>query len=378
MKRKIGSRIRNFLSCTVSGNTSSNLSMGVEDVREEYANAFRTESYIDFWTRVLTLSNGESPTCIPLGSTSAARLPSYRLFTEHLLDPDQATVARILTLTRNRPTCHTLLSDYFTQTANAFIICSLLLKEIEHTRAKYRSFKTTLHSLEAVEFYPINHFPTFLTRLTEFSNSINPFVSSSSSPCRVRTIQSGCSELLKRLESSRNKTQTKLHLLNKFKHSSAFVLVALTTSLSVIVVTHALSLVIAMPSLIVASLELASSRKLARVIAQLDSAAKGTYILNRDLDTISRIVTRLNDELEHMRGMAKFWVERGEGRVRVRATGEVARQLKENDSRFREQLDELEEHLYLCFMTINRARNLVVKEIVDPDQPTKAPCLFSN
>lgn len=155
---------------------------------------------------------------------------------------------------------------------------------------------------------------------------------------------------------------------------------ALTTSLSVIVVTHALSLVIAMPSLIVATLELASSRKLARVIAQLDAAAKGTYTLNRDLDTISRIVTRLNDELDHMRAMVKFWVERREDRVRVRvqASGEVARLLKENDSRFREQLDELEEHLYLCFMTINRARNLVVEEIVDSGQPTKAPCIFSN
>lgn len=348
------------------------------DVREEYANAFRTESYIDFWTRVLTLPNGESPTCIPMGSTSAARLPSYRLFAEHLLDPDHATVTRILTLTRNRPATHVLLSDYFTQTDNAFVLCSLLLKEIEHTRAKYRSFKTALRPLDAVESFAVNHFPTILTRLTEFSNSVNAFVSpSTSSPCRVRSIQAGCSEVLKRLESSRDNAQAKLQLVKKLKHSSALVLVALTTSLSVIVVTHALSLVIAMPSLIMASLELASSRKLARVTDQLDAAAKGTYILNRDLDTISRLVTRLNDELEHMRGTVKLWVERREDWVQ--AGGEVARQLKENDWRFREQLDELEEHLYLCFMNINRARNLVVKEIVlDPGRPIKAPCILSN
>ncbi|KAF3432953.1 hypothetical protein FNV43_RR24055 [Rhamnella rubrinervis] len=359
---------------TVSRNTSPNHSAGV-DVREEYANAFRTQSYMDFWTRVITLPSGESPMCIPLGSTSAARLPSYRLFAEHLLDPDQATVTRILTLTRNRPTIHVLLSDYFAQTANAFILCSLLLKEIEHTRARYRTFKTTLQSLDTLKSFSVNHFPTILTRLNEFSNSANPFVSSASSPCRVRSIQAGCSELLKRLESSRNKTQAKLGLAKKLKHSSAFVLVALTTSLTVIVVTHALSLVIAMPSLIMASLELASSRKLARVIAQLDASAKGMYILNRDLDTISRLVTRLNDELDHMPAMVKFWEERGEDWVQ--ASGEVARQLKENDWRFREQIDELEEHLYLCFMTINRARNLVVKEIVsDPGQPIKAPHTF--
>lgn len=308
-----------------------------------------------------------------MGSTSSARLPSYRLFAEHLLDPDQGTVTRILNMTRNRPAMHMLLSDYFTQTDNAFVLCSLLLKEIEHTRAKYRSFKTALRPLNAV-----NHFPTILTRLTEFSNSVDPFVSpSASSPCRVRPIQAGCSELLKRLESRRDNAQAKLQLVKKLKHSSALVLVALTTSLSVIVVTHALSLVIAMPSLIMASLEVASSRKLARMTAQLDAAAKGTYILNRDLDTISRLVTLLNDELEHKRGTVKLWVERREDWVQ--AGGEVARQLKENDWRFREQLDELEEHLYLCFMNINRARNLVVKEIVlDPGRPIKAPCILSN
>ncbi|KAM1020841.1 hypothetical protein ACFX15_041260 [Malus domestica] len=80
-------------------------------------------------------------------------------------------------------------------------------------------------------------------------------------------------------------------------------------------------------------------------------------------------MARLNDELEHMRRMVKFWVERGEEDW-SQAGGELARQLKKNDCSFRRQLDELEEHLYLCFMTINRARNLVVKEILDPGQIT--------
>lgn len=348
---------------------SPNHSFGVLDVREEYANAFRTESYIDFWTRVIELSNGHCSPAMSVESTTAARLPSYRLFVEHLLDPDQATVIRILNLTHNRPKIHTLLSDYFTQTANTSILCGLLLKEIERTRVKYRSFKTTLQSLETAQLLPENRISNITTLLTECSNSINPFVSLISSPNRVRVVQSGCSGLLQRLESSRDKARTKLQLINKLKHGSALVLMALTASLSVIVVTHALSLVVAIPSLISASVELASARKLARVMAQLDAATKGTYILSRDLDTISRLVTRLNDELEHIRVMAKFWLDRGENWLQ--ASGEVARQLKKNESSFNEQLDELEEHLYLCFMTINRARNLVVKEILNPAQPTK-------
>ena len=336
------------------------------DVREEYANAFRTESYIDFWTRVIALSNADYSTAIPGESTSAARLPSYRLFAEHLLDPDQPTVTRILALAHNRPKIHALLSDYFTQTANASVLCGLLLKNIEMTRGKYRSFKSTIQSMAN---------DTISNHLTEFSTSINSFMSSMSSPSRIRVVQTDCSELLHSLETSRDKARAKLQLINKLKHGSAVVLVALTTSLSVIVVTHALSLLVAMPSLISASIELTSSKKLARVTTQFDAAAKGTFILSRDLDTISQLVARLNNELEHIRGMIKFWLERG-GDDWLHVSGEVARQLKKNDSSFNEQLDELEEHLYLCFMTINRARNLVVKEMLNPGQPTKRHCIL--
>lgn len=324
------------------------------DVREEYANAFRTESYHDFWMRVIALSHVDSTTCsIP---TTASRLPSYRLFVEHLLDPDQPTVTRILALSRIRPVYRSILFDYFTQTANASLLCGILLKDIDRTRIVHRSIKTTLQSLDATNFSLV------LTRLPDF---VNPFVSTAS---RVRAVQASCSGLLKQLESSRDKTRAKLRLANGLKRGSAIFLVALTASLTVIVAAHAIALLVATPGLIAASLELASVRSLARVTAQLDAAAKGTYILNRDMDTISRLVARLNDELEHMRAMVKYWAERKEDRLE--ASDEVARQLKKNDCSFSQQLDELEEHLYMCFMTVNRARNLVVKEMVDPGQPS--------
>ncbi|XP_030501615.2 UPF0496 protein At3g49070 [Cannabis sativa] len=370
MKNKISSHIRKFMPC--SANTSLNNPITNIDVREEYANAFRTESYIDFWTRVIAISNADYATAIPAESTSSARLPSYRLFIEHLLDPDQPTVTHILSLAHNRPKIHALLSEYFTQTANASILCGTLLNDIQKTRGKYRYFKTSIQSVKGGE---ISHIIS--NQLTQFSCSINPFTSPISSPSRVRIVQKGCSGLLHRLEVSRDKARAKLQLMNKLKHGSAVVLVALTASLSVIVVTHALSLVVAIPTLISASIELASSRKLARVTAQLDAAAKGTYILNRDFDIISRLVARLNDELEHLRGAVKFWVDRGEEDW-LKVSNEVVRHLKKNESNINEQLDELEEHLYLCFMTINRARSLVVKEMFNPSQPTKHHCILSS
>lgn len=329
------------------------------DVREEYANAFRTESYLEFWTRVVTYtkSNGEYRSYLSRESTtSATRLPSYRLFAEHLLEPDQPTVTQILAQTKLRPEIHSLLSDYFTHTSNASLLCSHLLKDIEGVRIKYKSLKTMLQCWKTNQIPS----PTMVTHSIDFTNSLNPFTQTGPSPCRIRAIICNCSELQKRLESSRDKTRSKLKIIVRLKHCSAsVVVVVITASLVVFVVAHGFALMVAMPGFV--SMKLVSKRKLAKVTEQLDAAAKGTYIVNKDLETTSRLVARLNDELEYMKTTVKFWLERKEDRVQ--ADGEVVRLLKKNQCSFSDQLDELEEHLYLCFMTINRARDLVVNQI---------------
>ncbi|KAI3741460.1 hypothetical protein L1987_59134 [Smallanthus sonchifolius] len=342
----------------VKNSPSSSLEI---DVREEYANAFRTQSYIVFWTRILDLTHGGSTINQTVSSAAAARLPSYRLFAENLLDPDQTTVTQILTSANHKTENHSLLSDYFSETANAFVVCGSLLEDIDRLRSKYRSLKTAIKSMETTKVSFVGNCPIIEARLAEFSNAFNPFTIPTSSPRGVQSVQVACFNLLKRLEMSRDKAHAKLKRINKIKHGSAVTLVALTVSLTVIVVTHALAALVAGPGIIVATMELGSSGKLAKLYAQLDVAAKGTYILNRDLDTVSRLVARLSDELEHMQASTKFWLKRGH--KRVQSVEEFGRQLKKNDMSFREQLDELEEHLYLCFMTINRARNLVIKEI---------------
>lgn len=330
------------------------------DLCEEYANAFRTESYDEFWARVLDLTCGNASTHNSLESTAAARLPSYRLFAEHLLHPDQSTVNNILGPTRvhGRFKNHNLLVEYFAQTANASLLCGLLLKDIEQTRSSFRPLKAALRSSEV-------RFPTNTTiKFAAFASASNPFCSWAPSPSQSMLLQTGCNDLLKRLELRRDKARTKLRRIGNYKHGLAALLVAVTASMAiagVVLATHALALFAMAPLIFPARLRWWSARTMRQVSAQLDAAAKGTYILNRDLDTITRLVARLKNELEHAQGMVSFYMEKCD--ERLESSHEVVRQLRKIDASFCEQLDELEEHLYLCFMTINRARSLVMKEV---------------
>ncbi|MCL7035341.1 hypothetical protein MKW94_024652 [Papaver nudicaule] len=95
-------------------------------------------------------------------------------------------------------------------------------------------------------------------------------------------------------------------------------------------------------------------------IAQIDAASKGTYVLNNDLDTIDRLVTRLYGVVESDKLLVRLGLERGKDRYLIQ---EVVKQLHKNHSNFLIQLKDLEEHLCLCFATVNRARGLLLQEI---------------
>lgn len=100
-------------------------------------------------------------------------------------------------------------------------------------------------------------------------------------------------------------------------------------------------------------------KPLTRLGAQLDAAAKGAFILNRDFDTMSRLVMRLRDEIEHSKAVVRICLRNG----KIHLIEEAVKELRSSDAGFLEQLEELEEHVYLCFLTINKARRLVIQEM---------------
>jgi hypothetical protein len=121
--------------------------------------------------------------------------------------------------------------------------------------------------------------------------------------------------------------------------------------------------------------------KRAREEAAVDAAARGVYIVERDLDTVSRMVRRVQDELEHGRDMARIAMgaaghEAGERPPLL--LQEVAREEEECGEDLRCQLEELEEHACLCLLTINRSRRMVAHEMNTSDGSPSTETTFPD
>ncbi|CAN6248603.1 unnamed protein product [Urochloa humidicola] len=99
---------------------------------------------------------------------------------------------------------------------------------------------------------------------------------------------------------------------------------------------------------------------LLRLQEQLDTAAKGTYVLGQDLDTVSSLVARLSDGIERENDMARCCEERLGEKCSVM---EMVNELRKSCSGSRRIAEELEEHVCLFLATICQARVLVIQEI---------------
>ncbi|XAR61621.1 hypothetical protein NMG60_11016089 [Bertholletia excelsa] len=326
------------------------------NIDQEYIQVLRTKSYRNI------LSKAQDQ----LGRRGLERLaPSSSSFSLslHLLEPHQETLLQLLQLSNP----HHLLINYFKATFEAGRACELLLQSIHKARANHHII-TRVVKLTAKK--PTNHKVIF-DLLNSFAALKNPFLIIK--PHQFKVIHDKHGYLFNRLTKKCKNVRRRAKLTRWCKKMAGLGLVASYSAVLVALLVLALHVVVgaaAAPALIACTVGLVKRRGnmvkgwlktafLERLGTQLEVASKGVFVLVNDFDTMGQLVERLQDEIEHTRTIAAMCVRNGKNEIMM----EVVQELQNSHSCFLEQLEELEEKIYLCFLDINRSRTLVLQEI---------------
>ncbi|XP_018473406.2 UPF0496 protein At1g20180-like [Raphanus sativus] len=321
MKNFIGSRLKSFSARQDNSEKECRRSLTCkQSVNEEYKEAFRTNSYLEIRTKAedqlgITFSTKLSSSS-PSPSPSSSDLSFHSHFTDYLLDPPQETLD---TLTQDT-SFHNLLVKYFDFSSDACDVCESLLQCIQQIKINDMKLKRVIKigkrvcngaktpDLCALIFQE-------LSRYALLKNPLYCIIDKAQFP----RVHDANSDLLARLTSKRRRIRRKIWFFTFCKNLGGCSLV--------------------------------------------DIAAKATFIMMNDLDTLSRLAGRLFDEIEHRKTVAAMCAKSG----KIEVLKEALRVFNGHQERFSELLQELEEHLYLCFHTINRSRRLVLTQITGPN-----------
>ncbi|KAF5189809.1 hypothetical protein FRX31_020613 [Thalictrum thalictroides] len=323
---------------TTSSQPSPTLSL-----TNEYISAIHTTSYNEIWSKIHIYNPNEDDdeeVVVHANNASTSSSLNHDHLVSQVLQPNRELVDQALH--RVKPTNLTrLVSTYFDHSEQTTRLLCLLL---HHSIDKARSLYAPLHDL--LDILPVDSlsqsqcdraFEVFV----QFNLLDNPFphpISENFQETRV------CFSVLKQqLDHRLVKTRKQKRFYHRFFRNSVLCFSALVSN----------PLRSTLPSKLL-------KKQVLHHIAQLDAAAKGAYVLNNDLDTIDRLVARLHAVVESDKVLVRIGLERGRDRYPIQ---EVVKQLRKNHLNFLNQLKDLEEHVCLCFATVNRARALLLQQI---------------
>lgn len=282
---------------------------------------------------------------------------------------------------------HILLVKFFDFSSEACDVCETLLQCIQQIKINHNKIKRVIkirkrvcNGAKTAECSPEKLCALIFQELSRFASLKNPLCCIINE-AQFRRVHDANSDLLARLTSKRRRIRRKVRFFRFCKKLGGYSLVishsAIVVSL-LIIALHSILGVLAAPALLgLCSLGLLRKKKakrnmktkssktdttLEKLGTQIDIAAKGMFILINDLDTLSRLAGRLCDEIEHRKTVAAMCAKSR----KIEVLKEALREFNGHEERFSEQLQELEEHLYLCFHTINRSRRLVLAQITGP------------
>ncbi|KAK1362275.1 Single hybrid motif superfamily protein [Heracleum sosnowskyi] len=334
------------------------------DVNEEYKEAFRTTSFTEICSKVQDHLASKSMQ-IPSNS-----VPLYLHLFGPFLEPGQGTLAHRM---NEGFSVHPLLIDYFKITIEACNLCEILLQSIHQIRVNNSIIKAILNLRQKAldsTFSNIEQCHAMFQDLALFANIKNPISAMSlvefhrmhiSHTAFLHRLTIRCTEIQRRIKIKR--------CLKKMVGCTNIMAYARLTFTLIALTFHSIVKFVAAPAWFTCSfgfpkkqnkLVMIKASSGERIAAQLDVAAKGLYILINDFNTMSRLVMRLDDEIEHNKAMAYLCSRNGN----IEVLKAVVREFRIEESCFNERLDELEEHIYLCFLTINRSKGLVMHELM--------------
>lgn len=339
-------------------NDGSGSLVNKSNVNEEYVEALRTKSYVELYNKVQEqLEDGKLNDDHKLSSSSSLQL-----------ETNLCQVA----LSELPESCqfHPLIVNYFDITLEACRICELLLQNVQQTRANYRKIRRAIRLMTIEQ--DSGHLYSVYRELASFASLNNSF--SVVNQVQILDTRQGHDLLLQKLSSQFRRANKRMKFLKSCKKVFGISITIGYTGVMIallVLVLHSMVCIVAAPGLIACSYKLfkkrskvdkkeKSSTSLEILIAQLDVAAKGVYILINDFDTMSRLVRRLYDEIEHNRSVADMCARKKNADM----LKEAIRNYSINKNCFMEQLKELEEHVFLCFLTINRSRRMVLQQMV--------------
>ncbi|KAL0720122.1 hypothetical protein Bca4012_069446 [Brassica carinata] len=334
-----------------SRNNASNLSPTF-NLSHELAHAFQTPSYHDIRSLVHVVEPA-SQHHLPIQPDINDRT---ELLLSQILQPNKECVQEALSHAAKPTTLTHLISTYFQHSESATRLCLNLYQSVHSARHLYTPLFDLFHILPG-DSHPIDEslcnlaFDVFL-KLDTFDN---PFSSPESHT--FRETQLCFSQLKHKLDTRLRKSRSRVRLI----HHATAGWFSLISCCSCFCLSHALPYpwFFAGP-LCSPYLPHSFKKKELTNISQLNAAAKGTFVLNKDLDTIDRLVSRLHTGIEYDKLFIRLGLERGRD---VYSVQEILKQLRKTHLNLTHQLKDLEDHICLWFTNVNKSRSLLLQEI---------------
>ncbi|XVE84254.1 hypothetical protein DITRI_Ditri16bG0155900 [Diplodiscus trichospermus] len=289
---------------------------------------------------------------------------THQLRLSQVLHPNRDCVNQALLHTNTNATLTRLVSTYFDRSENITNLCLLLYQCISRARTLYSPIADLLqvfpYDLSSVNHSQCNWaFDVFL----QFDSLDNPF------PCpdshNFNEMRRSFSQLQEQLDNRLHKSLSRVRFVQRATTGSAICLIGTVVGVvvsAVIVSTHALGAIVGLVATPLCPLyvPIRLKKKQLAHMATLDAAAMGTYVHNKDLDTIVCLIAWLYDAVERDRELIRFGLERGRD---IYPIHQVVQHLRSKDNKLLERLEELEERICLCFNAVNKFRAKLVDHI---------------